>query len=80
MPTYTATVSQCPGGGHVTISVKRDGVAFRDVVCHREDLSDMNRLPFEDILYVLIRQTIKAADATTPVQVKNAIEAASWRW
>ena len=78
MPTYTATVSQCPAGGHVTISVKRDGVAFRNVLYNRDDMFDAGRLEFDDILYVLVRQAIKAAGATTPLQVKNAIEAASW--
>ena len=75
MPDYTLTFgSQCSGGEHVTFQIKRDGVNLRRITLNKSEIIDGN-LTLEAALPVLLKKAIKNAGATTPAQIKNAIEA-----
>jgi hypothetical protein len=78
MATYTVVVkSVCPGGEHVTLTVKRDGAVVRDFPVTKTEIlgTDLN---WETVLPFFLREVIKHSGATTMAQAKAAVEAASW--
>lgn len=78
MAVYTVTVKGvCAGGGHITLTVKRDGAAVRDVVVNRSDIMESD-LTWDEVLPFFLRETIKRSGATTLAQAKTAVEAAQW--
>lgn len=78
MSRYTVKYkSMCSGGGHVTLSVLRDGIAVRDLTLMRSDMLE-TELSWEDVIPFFLREVIKRSGATTLAQARAAIEAASW--
>jgi len=75
---FTVTVNgQCAGGNHVNLTLTA-GVQTRQVTITRGDLqidfSDIDAV--RDYMIPLLRQRIKEAGATTPAQMRTAIESA----
>jgi len=80
MAVYTVVVKgQCSGGEHITLTVKRDGVAVKDFATTRSELL-ANDLSWEEVFPFFLRETIKSSGATTVAQAKTAVEAASWEF
>lgn len=80
MATYRVTVSACAGGEHITTVVLRDNVEVKRIVFNREQLLDGAGIsPVEGLLW-LMRTAIKSSGATTPAQMKTAVEAARWEF
>ncbi len=73
---FTVAVDgQCPGGNHVHLTVSA-GAQSRQITLTRADLAvDFSSLDaVRDTLAILLRSRIKESGATTPAQIKNAIE------
>ena len=79
MAVYTVVYkARCsPTGGHIVFTLKRDGVAVKDITVMVSDLLT-NDLTVEDVLPFFLRQCIKAAGATTLVEARIAVESAQW--
>lgn len=77
MATFTFLVgTPCSGGEHVPITVKRNGVAIKTTCVLKSEV--MNPAgTWEDVIVILMRQAILAAGATTPAQMKTAVQAMS---
>ncbi len=73
---FTVAVNgQCGGGNHVHLTVSA-GAQSRQITLTRADLAvDFSSLDaVRDTLAILLRSRIKEAGATTPAQIKAAIE------
>lgn len=77
-----SVVGTCPGGEHLTVSVKRNGggVSFTAVVLVSDLVSD-SAITNEDlsaILPILLKDAVKSVGAGNGKQAKTAIEATEW--
>ncbi len=73
---FTVVVNgQCAGGNHVHLTVTA-GAQSRQITLTRADLAvDFSSLDaVRDTLAILLRSRIKESGATTPAQIKTAIE------
>ena len=80
MATYTVTVAgQCSGGEHITLTVKRNGVAVKNITVTKTDLLNMDLDGnWETVIFAFIREKVKSSGAVNAAQAKTAVEAASW--
>lgn len=77
MAVYTFAVgTPCAGGEHVPITVKRNAVTIKTISVLKSEV--MNPAgTWEDAMVILMRQAILSAGATTPAQMKTAVQAMS---
>lgn len=62
----------CAGGNHVHLSVT-NGQQTRTITLSRDDLT-FEPSEYETVIAALIRSRVKQAGATTPAQIRSAIE------
>lgn len=81
MATYTIDITGvCSGGEHVFGNVQRNGVVVRGITLNKSDILSPDELSWEDVIHFFIREVIKKSGATTLIEARNAIEAASWEF
>jgi hypothetical protein len=74
MANYTIKVAAvCAGGEHITLQLYKDGVAIKKIQTTKEEMMNSD-VDISDALGVLIRQTVKSADAKTNAKRAEAIE------
>ena len=83
MAVYTIGISACSGGNHITATIKKDNVAVNQLLYTKQAIMDgivPDKGTLEDVVIWLMRNAIKKAGATTPAQMKAAVEAATWEF
>ena len=66
---------QCGGGNHIHGEISINGGAFRDFEMTREELRTPEPEERREAVIQRLRSAILEAGATTPLQMKNAVEA-----
>lgn len=75
MALYTFRVDgRCTGGSHVRVTIKKDGVDWKSKIVLYDDVMSA-QIDIEEAMLFFFRQAIKAANATTLLQMKSAVEA-----
>lgn len=71
---YTVKIAAvCAGGEHITLQLYRDAAPVKKIQITKTEALDAD-VELQDAVIVLCRQAIKSAGATTPAQMKAAIE------
>lgn len=65
--------SVCLGGGHINMTVTKNGTVSKKMVIRRDDLSTEPD-EYEDTLIALLRSFVKKSGLINMTQIKTAIE------
>ena len=74
MPDITVKIDGfCASGGHIYITVTKDGIASKQITVHKSDFQIVKD-EWEDGIIILIRNFIKESGLTNWTQIKTELE------